>query len=73
VSESSTPDYVDGDVQLSVDTATDHRPIRLRAAGIGVGCVVDLTALGAQRLSAMLDSAVTSAITRGMPTEETDL
>ena len=48
----SSDDYADDHVTLSVEGPTTSRPtLRLRAAGQGIGAVVDLTTLGAQRLS----------------------
>ena len=66
-----SPEYHDDSVVLSVEPPTGSRPtIRLSAVVTGVGAVVDLSALGAQRLSSLLAAAVTSAITRGMPTDQ---
>jgi hypothetical protein len=60
-------DYFDDDVMLSVEPPTESRPsIRLRAAGTGVGALVELSATGASRLAGMLESAVVTAIHRGL-------
>ena len=63
-----TPDYHDEWTVLAVDPPDGSRPtIRLRAAGTGVGCVVDLTATGAHWLAGMLDGAVRAAVAGGLP------
>ncbi|HEY6745369.1 MAG TPA: hypothetical protein VI357_06575 [Mycobacteriales bacterium] len=64
---SPIPDYAD-DVMLLVEPPpTASRPtIRLRAAGTGVGALVDLSATGASRLAGLLESAVVVATTRGI-------
>ena len=57
------PTYSDDLALLSVEAPTASRPtLRLRAAGTGVGAVVDLTATGATRLAAMLTTAVVTAV-----------
>ena len=50
-------------MRLSVEPPTASRPtLRLRAAGDGVGAVVDLSAIGASRLAAMLHGATVAAV-----------
>ncbi len=61
------PEYFDDDVMLTVEAPTESRAtIRLRAAGTGVGAWVDLSATEASRLAGMLESAVVTAIARGL-------
>jgi hypothetical protein len=67
VSGPTPPEYADEHALLSVDPPTESRPtIRFRAAGTGVGAVVELSAVGASRLAAMLNSAVVTATARGI-------
>jgi hypothetical protein len=55
-------DYFDDDVTLSVEPPTASRAsIRLRAAANGIGSHVDLSATGASRLAALLESAAVAA------------
>ena len=61
------PAYADEFALLSVETPSgDQQAIRLRAAGTGVGAVVDLSVIGAQRLATLLDNAVITATARGL-------
>lgn len=72
MSESSPlHEYQDESARLAVDLTGDGG-IRVRVASGGVGAVVDLTIIGAQRLATMLGSAVTAAIHRGLPGGSTD-
>jgi len=57
--------YDDEQVRLGVEV-TETGGIRVEAAGTGVGAAVNLTAMGAQRLSGLLASAITTAIHRGL-------
>lgn len=63
---SSPHQYADEFVQLGVDNADRDGVIRLRAAGGGCGTVIDLSVLGAQRLSTMLAASIRTAISRGL-------
>ena len=58
--------YDDEQVRLGVEV-TETGGIRIEAAGTGVGAAVNLTVMGAQRLSGLLASAITTAIHRGLP------
>jgi len=65
------PDYSDEHVMLSVEVPTASRStLRLRAAGTGVGAVIDLSATGATRLAELLRSAAVSATARGLTEED---
>jgi len=57
--------YDDEQVRLGVEV-TETGGIRVEAAGTGVGAAVNLTVMGAQRLSGLLASAITTAIHRGL-------
>jgi hypothetical protein len=57
--------YDDEQVRLAVEV-TELGGIRIEAAGTGVGAAVNLTVTGAQRLSGLLASAITTAIRRGL-------
>lgn len=59
---SRMPEYADEQVLLSVEPPTASRStIRLRAAGIGVGALLDLSATGASWLAGMLRAAAVTA------------
>ena len=59
-------EYSDEGIRLAVDLTGDGG-IRVRAASGGVGAVVDLTVVGAQRLATTSGSAIADAIQRGLP------
>ena len=63
----SSPQYAydDEQVRLGVEV-TETGGIRIEAAGTGVGAAVNLTVMGAQRLSGLLSGAITTAIHRGL-------
>jgi hypothetical protein len=63
----SSPQYAydDDQVRLGVEV-TETGGIRIEAAGTGVGAAVNLTVMGAQRLSGLLAAAITTAIHRGL-------
>lgn len=68
--ESNAPDYADDLVLLSVEGPTASNPlVRVRAAGSGVGVVLDLSATGASRLATMLTTATVNAAARGLENE----
>jgi hypothetical protein len=57
--------YDDEQVRIGVEV-TETGGIRVEAAGTGVGAAVNVTVMGAQRLSGLLASAITTAIHRGL-------
>jgi hypothetical protein len=63
--------YVDDGTRLAVDLPGDGS-IRVRAVSGSVGASVVLSIIGAQRLTTMLGSAITTAIHRGLPGGRTD-
>ena len=65
------PEYADDLTMLAVEPPTESRPtLRLRAAGTGVGAVIDLTATGASRLARLLQNAVVAVTTRGITEDD---
>jgi hypothetical protein len=71
---SSNPDreYADELAGLGVEIDKDGGTIRVRAANDGLGAVVNLSVVGAQRLATMLGAAVVTAVHRGIPGGGTD-
>jgi hypothetical protein len=66
VTESSSERaYDDDSVRLAVQV-TDTGAIRVEALGLGVSAAVQLSVMGAQRLSGLLGAAITTAIHRGL-------
>jgi hypothetical protein len=57
--------YDDEQVRLGVEV-TETGGIRIEAAGTGVGAAVNLTVMGAQRLTGLLTAAITTAIHGGL-------
>lgn len=57
-------DYADGPVYLAVDLAGGG-PLRVYVKSGGCALSFDLSILGGQRLTSMLDTAMSKAISRG--------